>query len=284
MTNLMNKSSAFRKSFALGAILLGLSFSASAKMVSKSAVPIIGDTASLNAGGGSAQKGSIILEQNFVASETARLQSPFTLARKKFDAKHVVSTDDVLYKVMLGKEKTAYCTYGNTFSQEPKVGKLIGTQSCFSDEDGDGKLDREFSAMKNPDIFPRLSTNLLWSDEIEFPPLSISKSGPNPSASVKAKIKLAKLSSRKARFELHLQTASGEFTSHSTQSLKFAKGAAFPQEAEIFGAKLRIKSLSKEQMDYEVLSGFSSKREIALLKYMSLDDMFEVFFLDEWEF
>lgn len=284
MSMLKNRKSVLSRILLGGFILLCVSSPAHAKMVKKSAVPIIGDEASLNPGDGLAQKGDIILEQKFVATETARLQSPFTLARKKFDAKHEVTTDHVLYKVMLGDEKIAYCTFEDTFSQQPKIGKKTGTQSCFSDEDGDGKLDREFSAMKNPEMFPRLSTNLLWSDEIAFPPLEIIKSGPNSTVGVNAKIRLAKLSIRKAKFELHLQTAAGEFTSHSTQSIKFSKETSFPQEVEVFGAKLRIKSMSKDQMDYEVLSGFSVTREIALLKYMSLDDMFEVFFLDEWDF
>ena len=262
-----------------GIVLFSISSPASAKMVKKSFVPLMGDVSSLTPGDGSDSKGGIVLEQKLVAKETARLQSSFKLLRKKFDAKHEVSTNDLLYKVIFGENKTenkgenkiAYCTFNDTFSQQPKIGKLWEAQSCFSDEDGDGLLDREFSAQKNPKIFPRLSINLLWSDELEFAPLSITTGGPDSSVGVDAKIILAKLSPRKVKFELHLQTAAGEFETHLIQSVKFHKGTSFPQEVDVFGAKVNIKSLNDEQMEYEVLEGFSTTHGISLVKYMSLN-------------
>ena len=258
-----------------GILLFSISSPASAKMVKKSYVPIIGDVSSLKPGDGSDSKGGIVLEQKLVAKETARLQSSFKLLREKFDAKHEVSTNDLLYKVIFGENKgenkIAYCTFNDTFSQQPKIGKLWEAQSCFSDENGDGLLDREFSAQKNPKIFPRLSMNLLWSDELEFAPLSITTGGPDSSVGVDAKIILAKLSPRKVKFELHLLTAEGEFETHLIQSVKFPKGTSFPQEVDVFGTKVNIKSLNNEQMEYEVLEGFSTPHGISLVKYMSLN-------------
>lgn len=268
------------------AVLMTVSFSksASAKMVKKAAVPIIGDASTFQPGDGSGEKGDVILTQRFVAAETAQLEASFNLSRKKFDAKHNISSDEILYQINFQKDKIGYCTFNDTFSQKPKIGALWTAQTCFSDEDGDGKLDREFSAQKNPDMFPRLSVNLLWSDEVNFPPVSIVKAGPNASVGVDAEIRLAKISSKKVRFELHLETAEGAFKSHATQSIKFTKDETFPKIVEVFGAKLRIDNVGKDKLEYTVMSGFSKTREIALLKYMSLDDMFEVFFLDEWEY
>ena len=254
-----------------GILLFSISSPASAKMVKNLSVPVIGDVSSLKPGDGSDSKGGIVLEQKFVAKETARLQSSFKLLREKFDAKHEVSTNDLLYKIIFPKNKYAYCTFNDTFSQQPKIGKLWEAQSCFSDEDGDGLLDREFSAQKNPKIFPRLSINLLWSDELEFAPLSITKGGPDSSVGVDAKLILAKSSPQKVKFELHLRTAVGEFETHLIQSNKFPKGTSFPQEVEVFGAKINIKSLNNEQMEYEVLSGFSTTHAIGLSRYMSLN-------------
>lgn len=270
--------------FAAGVLTLLVSTSALAKMVNKTAVPIIGDGSTLTPGNGSGGKGDFILEQRFVAAETARLAEPFTLSRAKFDAKHDIPADALFYKIRFQKDKIGYCTYDKTFSQQPKIGKAWTAQSCFSDEDGDGQLDREFSAQKDGSTFPRLSVNLLWSDEIDFAPLSVVTEPPHADVGVNAKIRIAKLSSKKAKFELHLQTDVGEFTSHATQSVKFDKDGSFPQTVDVFGAKLRIDGVSKEALDYSVLSGFSETREIALLRMMSLDDMFEIFFLDEWEY
>lgn len=270
--------------FVSGLFTLSASTSVQAKMVKKTAVPIIGDVSTLTPGDGSGEKGDFILEQRFVAAETARLAEPFSLSRAKFDAKHDIPADALLYKIQFQKDKFGYCTFDKTFSQQPKIGKLWTAQSCFSDEDGDGALDREFSAQKDGSTFPRLSVNLLWSDEIEFPPLSIIKGAHDPAAGVNAKIRIAKLSPKKVKFELHLQTDEGEFTSHATQTVKLAKDGSLPQTVDVFGAKLQINSASKEVLNYSVLSGFSETREIALLRMMSLDDMFEVFFLDEWEY
>ena len=97
------------------------------------------------------------------------------------------------------------------------------------------------------------------------------KGGPDSSVGVDAKIILAKLSPRKVKFELHLQTAAGEFETHLIQSVKFPKGTSFPQEVDVFGTKVNIKSLNNEQMEYEVLAGFSTTREIGLVKYMSIN-------------
>jgi len=229
-------------------------------------VPVVGQASSFEPGPGTASKGDVVFAQKLVAKDTATLSAPlFFEKNNSFDSRYELKSGALLYKVGFPKFGTAFCSVDHGFSQKPKIGKPWDSQICLIDTDEDGRFDLKYAgATRKFDLSP-LSLNMLYHDKsIKLDPIAYTVAGPNEGASVNARVELSKLSSKKLKFKVMIQLIEGDWSEHGEEVIKIEKGTAYPMTVDVYGASIRIDSIDKNSLSYEVLSGFPETETIGL--------------------
>lgn len=202
-----------------------------------------------------AENGDLLFEQILMAKNIAMLVTPFYHYEENTNLKIDVTTTDLLYK--LSKIENGYCTFEYTRTEKDDVEKGYGRQVCFTDTNNDGKFDKIYSAGKNAYPHSRMSNNTLIVEQVEMLPISYTPLEANSKVGVESGVRLAgEHFFERARLEFVMKSAEGVWEVIANEDIKFNKSAEYPQDISFLGAKLRIHSISKKQVEYEILSGF----------------------------
>lgn len=242
---------------------------AQAKNYSKLKTPAIADD-EFRPGDGKAIQDDIILNQSLITPSTVYLQAPFFLQiRKSGNARVSIDSTTALYTVTTKKGLNVHCTYDDAYFVSPKIGKPIETQVCFMDEDNDNRFERIFFSEKGKLDIPKFVHNLLIEWKKPFDPVGYSKGEASPNVILPSRIRLDKIRDSELNFDMEFKSEDGNWQSYARQTIMVPTDVKFPQEIDIFGARVEISSVKDGMLDYRVKSGVLQDLTLAVSIKMS---------------